>query len=325
MSFGNQQEGIVIPQIDFLQKEKTIDASEIEKVKSTFQNFRIVEIINHGIEASLWNNLLKISKEFFALENSKKEEILMPADSNSFRGYTPIFQETTQDQKPNWYELIEFGVDLAEYDPRVLQNKPMFGKNLYPKNNEFFKTTFESYTSKLENIGMWVLDLLSLTLGLQQNFFANQIFDESHWQFRILHYPDRKNVTTEHIVEDEHNYSCDAHTDYGLVTLLQFDEPGLEIQLPDGTWKKLELKNNSLICLIGESIESWTNGFYKALVHRVYTNKERFSFPFFLQPNYDTIIKPFTVKESGQITYVGGNFQYGPHGYEKYKKIYRKT
>jgi isopenicillin N synthase-like dioxygenase len=310
---------ITVPKIDF----SRISDCEIQAFRDAFQNFSIIEIINHDIEDSLWNNLLKISKEFFELEDCEKEEILMPANSNSFRGYTPVFQETTPGQTPNWYELIEFGVDFPRTDPRVIENKPMFGRNLYPKNNKIFKDVFRTYTSKLKNIGMQILDMFSLSIGLQKSFFSSQIFHESHWQFRMLHYPDRKDIATKHYIHDKPDYSCGAHTDYGLITLIQYDKPGLEIQLHDGTWKKLKFSKNALICILGESIEYWTNSFYKALTHRVYTNKERYSFPFFLQPNYDTMIKPFILKEN-KIIYTGNDFQYGPYSYEKYKKIYNK-
>lgn len=41
-------------------------------------------------------------------------------------------------------------------------------------------------------------------------------------------------------------------------------------------------------------MQVWSNGLYKAPVHRVLTNsgKERFSVPFFYNPSYDTNVEP---------------------------------
>lgn len=41
-------------------------------------------------------------------------------------------------------------------------------------------------------------------------------------------------------------------------------------------------------------VRVWSNGIYHAPLHRVLANKtsERYSFPFFFAPSYDTIIQP---------------------------------
>jgi hypothetical protein len=46
----------------------------------------------------------------------------------------------------------------------------------------------------------------------------------------------------------------------------------------------------------GDMAEIWSNGKYKAPLHRVLSNqtKERYSAPFFYNPSYDTLVKPLT-------------------------------
>lgn len=52
--------------------------------------------------------------------------------------------------------------------------------------------------------------------------------------------------------------------------------------------------SDSFVVNIGDMMEVFSNGRYKAPVHRVLANSEksRFSLPFFLAPSYNFIIRP---------------------------------
>lgn len=51
--------------------------------------------------------------------------------------------------------------------------------------------------------------------------------------------------------------------------------------------------------MIGDAVECWTNGLYRAPVHRVKNAAEtsRYSLAFFFQPNLDTVIEPLDIPE----------------------------
>nr|GEV00111.1 gibberellin 2-beta-dioxygenase 8-like [Tanacetum cinerariifolium]GEY72446.1 gibberellin 2-beta-dioxygenase 8-like [Tanacetum cinerariifolium] len=65
------------------------------------------------------------------------------------------------------------------------------------------------------------------------------------------------------------------------------------ILLKNGKWIAVNPKQETLIVIIGDLFQAWSNGTYKSVEHRVVANKhfERFSTAYFLCPSYDTIIE----------------------------------
>ena len=85
-----------------------------------------------------------------------------------------------------------------------------------------------------------------------------------------------------------------AHTDYGMWTLLKTDRvPGLQIQSLDGKWVDVPYLEGAFIVNLGDMLQFWTRGLLRSTIHRVvnYEGRERYSIPFFYEPNYDTVIK----------------------------------
>ena len=79
-----------------------------------------------------------------------------------------------------------------------------------------------------------------------------------------------------------------------MLTLLLTDEnPGLQIFTNDGKWIDAPYKKGALIVNVGDMLERWTNGLFKSTVHRVLSSgkSERYSIPFFYDPNFDTEVK----------------------------------
>ena len=103
-----------------------------------------------------------------------------------------------------------------------------------------------------------------------------------------------------------------AHTDHGIVTILwQDDSGGLEVMgaavvLPedrddpmvgvgaDGEWLAAPPVPGSFVVNVGELMKRWTNGRFKATVHRVIHRKDtaRFSMPLFCNPDFRTVVDP---------------------------------
>ena len=68
---------------------------------------------------------------------------------------------------------------------------------------------------------------------------------------------------------------------------------GLQIKVEDD-WIDIPHIEDAFIINIGDMVERLTNGFYKSTVHRVVNThgKERYSIPFFLNPNMKVTIEP---------------------------------
>jgi isopenicillin N synthase-like dioxygenase len=81
---------------------------------------------------------------------------------------------------------------------------------------------------------------------------------------------------------------------------------GLEVWYPPtGTWIPVPPKENSYVINIGDMIQKYTGGYYRSARHRVitFTDKNRYSVPFFLNGNLKLKVK--ALDASGVETIVG--------------------
>lgn len=86
------------------------------------------------------------------------------------------------------------------------------------------------------------------------------------------------------------------HTDYGVLTILAQDEVGgLEVRLREtGEWVPAPPVPGSFVINIGDMLERWTAGHYRATPHRVknVTSTDRLSAPFFFDPGWHCRVQP---------------------------------
>lgn len=63
---------------------------------------------------------------------------------------------------------------------------------------------------------------------------------------------------------------------------------------PERVWIPVPPRADSLVVNLGGELERWSNGRFKATLHCVVneTGRERFSLPFFFEPNLDAAIEP---------------------------------
>jgi isopenicillin N synthase-like dioxygenase len=106
-------------------------------------------------------------------------------------------------------------------------------------------------------------------------------------------------------MSDGERFGTRPHTDNGVFTLLaQDDTGGLEIMDRTGAWVGVPPLADSFVINLGEMMKVWSNGRFLATPHRVINSygKERYSIPFFMNPNYDTIIKPILGTRAASAT-----------------------
>lgn len=103
---------------------------------------------------------------------------------------------------------------------------------------------------------------------------------------RVLHYPPMSGN------EEMGAIRAAAHEDINLLTVLPAaNEPGLQVQLKDGTWIDVPSDFGNLIINIGDMLQEASNGYFPSTSHRVINpegldkSKSRISLPLFLHPN----------------------------------------
>lgn len=285
-------------------------------------------VSNHGIPEKIIEDTFKNAERFFSLSLDEKLSYSLEKYSKCFRGYSPVLSELA-DGKRNSYELMEFSVEFPEDHPDVLANKPMHGPNLWP-DLPGYREAMSSYIDQLSSLGFDLMRGIAMSLDLPDDYFHKAFNGRSFWQFRTANYPEEPNVRTmanqlpqrgkvESIEIGDHN--CGAHTDYGCLTILLANSPGLQVLSRSGIWFEAPVIPNTYICNIGDMLQYWTKDLYVATKHRVITGSPRISLPFFFQPDYETVIEPLASLQ-GQQDKAYPPIQYGPYAFENYKVIY---
>uniref|UniRef100_A0A0E0QNH9 Fe2OG dioxygenase domain-containing protein n=1 Tax=Oryza rufipogon TaxID=4529 RepID=A0A0E0QNH9_ORYRU len=117
-----------------------------------------------------------------------------------------------------------------------------------------------------------------------------EAIDKDH--ARLIGYP----VSTDILEEHRTDTGCGAHTDYGLLTLVNQDDDicALEVKNQSGEWIYAKPIPGTFVCNIGDMLKVWSNGIYQPTLHRVVNNSPRYrvSVAFFYESNFDAAIEP---------------------------------
>lgn len=263
------------------------DPNVVNALKHACRDVGFLYLVGHGLSKVEIDDVFLESKNLFALPTPVKESL---ADRTMSRGYTAMEEETLDpkhqsqgDTKEGYYIGRDIPPNSHLYDPQKLR-----GPNQWPDVRTLpnFRSTMNSYHTKVSQIAMRLVRLLAQTLDLPSSHFDKD-FDEPVATLRLLHYAQRQSQPEQGI------YACGAHTDYGIITLLLTDEhPGLQI-FHQGQWIDCRPKADAFVVNIGDMLEIWTNGQYKSTLHRVLTSAdyERYSIPFFFDPKFETVVE----------------------------------
>ena len=283
-----------IPVIDFSQFDSSKKAIA-EEVRGACLQHGFFYIAGHRVPVELQEDLKKHSQDFFSLPVEEKMKIEMQHGGKAWRGYFPLNGELTSG-KPDLKEGIYFGTELPADDPRVQQGLPLHGKNLFPAHPAALKNSVLEYIDEVTRLGHLVMRAISLSLGLEEDYFFTRYNQDPLILFRIFHYPPQPAPGIQ--------WGVGEHTDYGLLTILKQDEVGgLQVKTGEG-WTDAPPVENTFVCNIGDMLDRMTGGLYRSTPHRVLntSQKDRYSFPLFFDPGFDTKIERIetndTIRES---------------------------
>lgn len=244
-------------------------------------------VVRHGVDEGLQMDLEEASREFFAQDLEAKLEIAMARGGRAWRGYFPVGDELTSG-KPDLKEGIYFGAELSDDHPLVKAGTPMHGANLFPPSMPRFRKIVLDYMAAMTSLGHALMAGISLSLGLEESYFADRYTSDPLILFRIFNYPAPSSS------EAESSMGVGEHTDYGLLTILKQDmSGGLEIKTQSG-WRAAPPIANSFVCNLGDMLERMTVGRYLSTPHRVrnLARRDRLSFAFFFDPNFNAEVRP---------------------------------
>jgi len=245
-------------------------------------------IVGHGVGEGVQRRLEEASRRFFALDAPTKMEIAMERGGRAWRGYFPVGAELTSG-KADIKEGIYFGAELGPDHPRVKDGTPLHGGNLFPHSVPELRDAVLAYIDAMTQLGHALMEGIALSLGLEACYFNDRYTRQPLTLFRIFNYPGNPSLP-----DDEPRWGVGEHTDYGLLTILKQDDTGgLQVKSRGG-WRPAPPISGTFLCNIGDMLDRMTAGQYKSTPHRVQnvTRRDRLSFPFFFDPNFDARIKP---------------------------------
>ncbi|ORY87439.1 hypothetical protein BCR35DRAFT_289504 [Leucosporidium creatinivorum] len=271
-------------------------AQEVHAACAKF-GFLYITGLDSVVSRDEMNHALAEARSFF-LDTPEREKELLKIKGDGARGWQKLGENVTQ-YKADHHE----GLDLYRPVPNEDSTKLLHGPNQWPSSPPTFRSTMETWIEKMQVIGLALMEATAMGLGMDMEgeewAELKGLVKESFWVMRCIGYPP--------LPENAPGVSCGAHKDYGCWTLLHADStPGalqVFLQSPDGdseengargTWLNADPIEGAFVVNVGEMWDVWTNGLYKATLHRVIHkgSNYRVSIPFFYEPNFDAVIKP---------------------------------
>ncbi len=277
-----------------------------EKLGAAAREIGFFRIRNHGIGLDLITATYRAAERFFAQDEVEKQRYYI-GKSRNHRGYVPFTEKGDYaDEVHRNYEAFDLGLDLPKDDPDFLAGNQVLGPNVWPELGGF-RATVSRYYSEVAQLGRLICSALELYLGLPKGAITDQMTKPVS-QLRLLHYV-RPEVT-----KDRGSVNMGAHTDYECLTLLHTRNEGLQVMTQADHWIDVPVDQAVYVVNIGDMLEAWTNGILRSTPHRVVNrSRERFSMPYFVAANHDTVIRPFSQLIGDGIAPLYEPFQAGVH------------
>lgn len=278
-----------VPVIDFagfLSGDASAKAATAKQIKSACRDTGFFVLANHGLDAAIIDSAFQAAAAFFDHPVSEKRNIFIEHSPchRGWYGHGDEVLDGTRQPEGDYKEGLKIGRDLPLEHPMVKAGTPLHGPNQWPDDAHFKSVMLAAYKA-CEALSHRLMGAFAMSLGLQEDHFA-PVLTLPMATLSPIRYP---------AMRHEGELGAGAHTDFGCLTLLlQRDEAGLEIELPNGTWLAVPCTRDHVTVNIGDMMARWTNNLYASTRHRV-VNKgagTRHSMAFFFDPDADADLSP---------------------------------
>ncbi|KAL6906393.1 hypothetical protein ACP4OV_003994 [Aristida adscensionis] len=279
-------EGYSLPVIDMSRLlNPEFSEEETAKLGSACEHWGFFQLVNHGVDGRLLQNVKADITEFFNLPLEEKLAIAIPPNGLEGFGHHFVFSE---EQKLDWVDLLFLGT------------RPVEDRNLafWPTKPSTFRDTLDNYSLELANVNTQLLKFMAKNLGVDHEALLGT-FKGLPQSVRINYYPPCRQA--------DKVLGLSPHTDgVGITFLLHInDVEGLQIR-KDGKWFSVQSMPGALVVNIGDILEILTNGKYKSIEHRAVINheKERITIAAFHSIDLSCMIGPLQeILKSGNTRY----------------------
>lgn len=247
--------------------------SELDKLHSASKQWGFFQVVNHGVSASLLEDLEREIEDFFKLPLKEKKKLWQQPDNHEGFGQLFVASEV---QKLDWSDM--FYITTL---PMKLRKTQLF-EDLPPK----LRGTLETYSREVKKLAMTILSQMAKALKMDDEEMRD-LFNNGVQSMRLNYYPP--------CPEPDKAIGFTPHSDADALTILyQLNETeGLQIR-KDGKWVSVKPLPNAFVVNIGDIMEIVSNGVYSSIEHRATVNsiKERLSIATFYSSNLDSELGP---------------------------------
>ncbi len=255
-------------------------------------------ITGHGLDQGVLDKAFAKTRAFMDLPQAEKDR-WHPQGPSKQRGYHAfatrgLAATLDADIPPDLRETIFLGPvdDHAAHYAHLREARAAYWPNTIPDQPDGIDDALVAIYRAYEALSADLLRIFAVALNLPEGHFAPLI--DRH--FSILschHYPTLADAPL------PGQLRTGAHTDFGAFTILAMTEAagGLEVRMPDGTWRGVQAGKGELVVNLGDMMARWTNDRWTSTLHRV-ANPEtlddgasrRQSIGYFMHPNFDAPI-----------------------------------
>ena len=142
----------------------------------------------------------------------------------------------------------------------------------------------EDFKASCYDFSLDILSCFAVQMGLEKSFFASRHQHKDPGNaLKLIKYP-RFDTQPDGVPR------LSEHTDWGSITLLFSETPGLEIRDPDDKWMSVPTIPGGVVVNIADALSLWTSKKLKSAFHRVTwdhvaADQERLSVAYFGLPN----------------------------------------
>eukprot|EP00980_Cylindrotheca_fusiformis_P028973 scaffold22681_cov146-Cylindrotheca_fusiformis.AAC.5 len=298
-------EETIIPLIDLEQQRQEEVVGQIAQACESVGFFLIQ---NHGVPTSISDHAWKVSRLFFDAPIEQKLEFQTSNEEEYPYGYEQT-EQLAKGKKIDGYDNDNDDDDGQNAAAAAADLKETFA--IGPDNEESgmpfrrwkqlegipptFQEGLEEYYSHMERLANKLLKLFALALKQKEEFFESRM-DHHMSALRLVHYYPLDSTTKFQQQQQQGIIRAAAHTDYGALTILNSQTPGLEVFVKH-RWYPVPVVPGTFIINLGDLMQRWTNDKWVSTLHRVSmpattAMERRYSMAYFVNINGDSLVEP---------------------------------
>lgn len=282
-----------IPLIDIAGYRDGRSARVVEQVEQACREIGFMYIEGHDVPAATYRKARDAVIAYFDRPADDKLRDCITRDN--YRGYIPtgFFSPNAGDAAGDLYEGYKLHYEVATDDP-IVSDCDLYGPNKWPPAPAGFRESILAYWAACDSVAAMLLRIMADILKVDPTWFL-ELFGQPLTNMTLLHYPPQP-------AADGH-FGIHPHKDTDALTILAAEGiAGLMIKRRGSDdWIEAAPLPQALLVNIGDLLELWSGGMFVSTPHKVVntSGKERYSFPYFVVPRFDTVVRPLVPPQPG--------------------------